>query len=351
MLKYLLVLFSFSVLLISCGETNNKPANDLTGEKKFAFDSTDLKTEGIDQSGKPFLMEYKFKKGDKHLYRITTISQNTQKLVMDSTITSGVEQKIVYLLDFTVKEVDEEGITEAELKMNSIKLNAEVNGEKFEFESGKESDSTKLVQFAEFHSLYNSPFSIRFNKKGEVLEVFKTDKISNKFLELKGAADTISANDRNMVRQELIAGVLAPLVTQVVRKLSDKEVYKDSTWELQQAPIPMMVFRINYVNQYKIENVEKLDDNRIAVIDAGIRFDYEGQQKVSQGNVSYNFDKPKSSAEGKIYFDVDEGIQVKSRTKTSIQLNYTIEAMTPQGKQKGSRSDVVTNTNIVELLD
>ena len=82
MLKYLLVLFSFSILLISCGE-NNKPANDLTGENKFAFDSTDLKTEGIDQSGKPFLMEYKFKKGDKHLYRITTISKNTQKLVMD----------------------------------------------------------------------------------------------------------------------------------------------------------------------------------------------------------------------------------------------------------------------------
>lgn len=351
MLKYLFVLISFSILLISCGEKNGKPVTELTEENKFAFDSTDLKTEGTDESGKPFLMEYKFKKGDKHLYRITTISQNKQKLVMDSTITSGVEQKIIYIMDFTVKDVDEEGITEAELTMNSIKLNAEVNGEKFEFESGKEVDSSKLVQFAEFHSLHNSPFSIRFNKKGEVLEIFKADKISNKFLELKGAADTISANDRNMVRQELIAGVLAPLVTQVVRKLSDKEVYKDSSWELQQAPIPMMVYQINYVNEYKIENVEKLNDSRIAVIDAAIRFDYKGQSKVSQGNVTYNFEKPKSSAEGKIFFDVDKGIQVKSRTKTSVQLDYSIEAMTPNGKQKGSRSDIVTNTNIVELLN
>jgi len=350
MLKYSVVLISFIFLFIGCGEKTDKPANDLSGDNKFTFDSTNLKTEGIDQSGKPFLMEYKFKKGDKHLYRVTSISKNTQKLEMDTTITSGVDQKIVYLIDFEVKDVDKDGITEAELKINSIKLNAEVNKEKFEFETEKDTDSSKLVQFAEYHSLHNNPFSVTFNKKGEVLEVFRAEKISNKFLELKGAADTISANDRNSIRQDIIAGILAPLVTQIIRKLSDKEVYKDSTWELKQAPVSMMVYQINYVNKYKVENVEKLDDHRIAVIDASISFDYKGQSKITQGNVTYNFDKPKSTAEGKIYFDVDQGLQLKSRTKTSMQLNYSMEANTPQGKQKGSRSDLVTNTNIVELI-
>lgn len=350
MLKYSVVLISFIFLFIGCGEKTDKPANDLSGDNKFTFDSTNLKTEGIDQSGKPFLMEYKFKKGDKHLYRVTSISKNTQKLEMDTTITSGVDQKIVYLIDFEVKDVDKDGTTEAELKINSIKLNAEVNKEKFEFETEKDTDSSKLVQFAEYHSLHNNPFSVTFNKKGEVMEVFRAEKISNKFLELKGAADTISANDRNSIRQDIIAGILAPLVTQIIRKLSDKEVYKDSTWELKQAPVSMMVYQINYVNKYKVENVEKLDDHRIAVIDASISFDYKGQSKISQGNVTYNFDKPKSTAEGKIYFDVDQGLQLKSRTKTSMQLNYSMEANTPQGKQKGSRSDLVTNTNIVELI-
>ena len=350
MLKYSVVLISFIFLFIGCGEKTDKPANDLSGDNKFTFDSTNLKTEGIDQSGKPFLMEYKFKKGDKHLYRVTSISKNLQKLEMDTTITSGVDQKIVYLIDFEVKDVDKDGITEAELKINSIKLNAEVNKEKFEFETEKDTDSSKLVQFAEYHSLHNNPFSVTFNKKGEVLEVFRAEKISNKFLELKGAADTISANDRNSIRQDIIAGILAPLVTQIIRKLSDKEVYKDSTWELKQAPVSMMVYQINYVNKYKVENVEKLDDHRIAVIDASISFDYKGQSKITQGNVTYNFDKPKSTAEGKIYFDVDQGLQLKSRTKTSMQLNYSMEANTPQGKQKGSRSDLVTNTNIVELI-
>ncbi len=350
MLKYLLVLIAFSFILISCGDKNNEPEKTLTDKEKYSFDSTDLKTDGIDDSGRPFLMEYKFKKGDKVVYRLTTISNNTQTITMDSSITAGVSQKIIYLLDLVVKEVDEEGATEAEIKINSVKLEASANGETFNFEAGKDIDSAKTHQFAEFQSLYNNGFSVRFNKKGDILEVFKADKISNKFLELKGAADTISTDESNLIRNDLINGVLKPLVTQIIRKVSDKEVYKDSTWKIQQAPVPLMVYQINYTNTYKLESVETLDDNRVAIIEAGIDFQYIGQSKVNQGNVSYSFQKPISTAEGKIYFDVDRGIQIKSRTKTRLEISYTMEANTPQGTQKGSRRDIITNTNILELL-
>jgi hypothetical protein len=350
MLKYLLVLVTLSFILISCGDKNNEPEKTLTDKEKYSFDSTDLKTDGIDNSGKPFLMEYKFKKGDKLLYRLTTISNNTQTITMDTSMSTGVNQKIIYLIDLEVKEVDEDGSAEAEISFNSIKLEASANGQSFNFEAGKDIDSAKTHQFAEYQALYNNPFSARFSKKGDILEVFKADKISNKFLELKGAADTISTNDRNLIRQDLINGVLTPLVTQIIRKVSDKEVYKDSSWQIQQAPVPLMVYQINYTNTYKVETVEKLNDNRVAVIDAGIDFNYSGQSKVNQGNVTYNFQKPVSNAEGKIYFDVDQGIQIKSRTKTRLEISYTMEANTPQGKQKGTRRDVITNTNILELL-
>jgi hypothetical protein len=350
MLKYLLVLVAFSFILISCGDKNNESEKTLTDKEKYSFDSTDLKTDGIDDSGKPFLMEYKFKKGDKVVYRLTTISNNTQTITMDSSITAGVNQKIIYLIDLVVKEVDEEGATEAEIKINSVKLEASANEETFNFEAGKDIDSAKTHQFAEFQSLYNNQFSVRFSKKGDILEVFKADKISNKFIELKGAADTISVNDRNLIRQDLINGVLTPLITQIIRKVSDKEVYKDSTWQIQQAAVPLMVYQINYTNTYKLESVEKLDDNRVAIIDAGIDFKYSGQSKVNQGNVTYSFQKPISTAEGKIYFDVDRGIQIKSRTKTRLEISYTMEANTPQGTQKGTRRDIISNTNILELL-
>lgn len=350
MLKYLLVLITFSFILFGCGDKNNEPEKTLTDAEKYSYDSTDLKTDGLDTSGKPFLMEYKFKKGDKIVYRLTTISNNTQKVTMDTTISNVVNQKIIYLLDIDIKEVDEDGAAEAEIKINSLKLEASANGETFNFEAGKNADSTKIQQFAEFQALHNNPFSVRFSKRGEILEVFKADKISNKYLEIKGAADTISANDRNLIRQDLINGVLTPLLTQIIRKVSDKEMYTDSTWQIQQAPIPLMVYQINYTNTYKVESVEKFDDNRVAVINAGIDFKYTGQSKVNQGNVMYNFEKPLSTAEGKIYFDVDKGMQIKSRTKTRLEISYSMEANTPQGKQKGTRRDVISNTNILELL-
>lgn len=350
MFKHLLVLIVFSLLLISCGEKNNQPEKNLTDKEKYTFDSTDIKTEGVDNSGKPFLIQYKFSKGDKFTYRLTTISDNTQKITIDTSITSNVNQKVVYLLDLNVKEVDEEGNTEVEMKISSLKLDALANGQTFSFEAGKDKDSTKIKQFAEFQALYNNPFSVRFNKNGEVLEVYKADKISNKFLELRGAIDTISAEDKNFVKQDLINGVLNPLVTQIIRKVPEKQVYKDSTWEMPQKPVAMMVYQIKYVNKYKLESVEKLKDDRIAVIDAGISFTFTGQPKVTQGNVTYNFQKPLSTAEGKIFFDVDKGFQIKSRTKTRLELTYSMEANTPKGKQKGKRTDIVGNTNILELL-
>ena len=97
MLKHLLVLIIISLLLINCGDKNNDPVKNLSDTEKYSYDSTDLKTEGIDESGKPFMMEYKFKKGDKISYRLTTISNNTQSITIDSTISSGVDQKIIYL--------------------------------------------------------------------------------------------------------------------------------------------------------------------------------------------------------------------------------------------------------------
>ncbi len=78
MLKYLLALITFSLIVVGCGEKNNQPEKTLTDKDKYSFDSTDLKTEGIDNSGKPFLMEYKFKKGDKSPYRLTIFTNNTQ---------------------------------------------------------------------------------------------------------------------------------------------------------------------------------------------------------------------------------------------------------------------------------
>lgn len=350
MYKYFLMLITFIFIVVSCSDKNNESDKALTDEEKYSFDSTSLKTEGIDNTGQPFKIEYKFKKGEKFVYRLTTISENTQSIEMDTTISNKMNQKVIYLLDLDIKDVDDEGTIEADAKITSLKLEAFANGKQFDFEAGKENDSTKLQQFAEFQAMYNNPFTVRFDKKGEILEVYKVDKISNRFLEIRDALDSVSTEDKNMIKQELINAVLNPLITQIIRRTPDKEVYTDSTWQMSQKPLALMVFQINYVNLYKIQSVEKIDNNRVAIIDADIDFSYTGNPVLKQQNITYNFQKPISTADGKIYFNVDKGFQIKSLTKTRLEISYNYEANTPKGKQRIKQSESVANTNILELL-
>ena len=71
MLKHIIALIAFSLILISCGEKKNEPGSNTSDKEKYSFDSTDLRTEGIDNSGKPFFIRYKFSKGEKLTYRLT----------------------------------------------------------------------------------------------------------------------------------------------------------------------------------------------------------------------------------------------------------------------------------------
>ena len=49
-----------------------------------------------------------------------------------------LNKKYFIYLTLNVKNIEDDGITEAEIKINSIKLDASANGQKFEFEAGKD---------------------------------------------------------------------------------------------------------------------------------------------------------------------------------------------------------------------
>jgi hypothetical protein len=132
--------------------------------------------------------------------------------------------------------------------------------------------------------------------------------------------------------------------------MPEQKLAKDSTWSYPQPPIPMIVFQINFTNKYKIKQLEKLNDSRIAVIEAGMDYNVTGNNRLEERGVIYNFKKPVSTGEGLIYFDIDKGRIHKSKTKSYTETSFTFDANTPKGKQKGSRKESVTNVNILELL-
>ena len=148
----------------------------------------------------------------------------------------------------------------------------------------------------------------------------------------------------------MIERALKPLVVQVFRQLTDKMVAKDSLWTNAQEPTKLMIFNAQNTSTYKIKSLELFNNDKIAVIDAGLKTTISGSNKVTDRGATYIFNKPITSADGKIYFNLSKGCVQKSKTNSKIQISYTMEVPTPKGLEKGTKSETVINTNILELL-
>jgi hypothetical protein len=238
---------------------------------------------------------------------------------------------------------------ELECNISSIKLEAKGGNETITYESGK-ADSASKAKFSDYEAMINSPFSIRVGKNGEILEIFKVDRVLNKYLKLKGFQDSVNAEQKNKLRSEITEGALRQLMMQVFRELPTNTIAKDSSWSKQQPPSQLLVFQTNNANIYKIADLEMLGEDKLAVIDAGLKTSFTGKNKVSQGGADFNFKTPVTSAEGKIYFNLTDGMIQKSRTRTKVDVYYEMEGNTPQGRKKGSRAETIENVNILELL-
>ncbi len=333
---------------VSCGDKKDEPS--IISEQVYQFDSTDLKMDRLEEEINTYSLRYKFKKGDKFRYRFTSIIDNEQLLQMDTSITGNMKQTMTYLFDLNILDVDNGGTADISIIIRSIKLDAEINGEKININTAVEPDSISKFEFIENYALTNTPFELRVNHKGEVIEFSKVDRLVNKYLELRELQDSATVDEKNMLRNEFIQGMLKPLAIQIFRTLPDSEVSIDSTWAIVQPPIKVMVYKITSEHLFTISDIQKLDKDRIAIIDATIKSDIFGEDKVSEGGVSYSFKKPSTTAEGKIFFNIDKGIIIKSRTKTTVSTEVKVEGPTPQGMQKTVRKDRNSSINLLELL-
>jgi hypothetical protein len=140
------------------------------------------------------------------------------------------------------------------------------------------------------------------------------------------------------------------LLVQILREVPENKLTKDSTWSFKRESLPVMIFQIDYTNLYKIEKLEMLGDDRIAIIDGVVQTKVTGNQTYSERGINYQFDKPITTANGKIYFNLDKGLIQKSRSETTMETSYRMEMPTPQGTKKGSAREQTTNINILELL-
>jgi hypothetical protein len=223
-------------------------------------------------------------------------------------------------------------------------------GEHFEYKSGSQLDSLNKIRYADYESLINLPFGLRVTPAGEITEVFRVDKIITKFLNIKGAADSATSDQKDALRSQMINGALKPLLTQIFRQMPENSVAKDSAWTHSQSPSRILIYKLQNINTYNVQNLAKFNDDKIAVLDAGLKTEITGNDTYSNRGVSYKFQKPNTSASGKIYFNISKGLIQKAKTQSIVNIAFSMEMPTPKGKQKGDQTEKMVNTNVVELL-
>ena len=348
-MKYFAAVTLAFLLLAGCSKKNEQssPNNDTN---KYQVDSSDIKATPINASNESFTLEYKFPKGKTYQYRLTTITHDDQTIKMDTTLHSNIVQNIIYLIDLTPVSVDKDGVIEFNLMFKSVKLNATANGKEFNYESETTTDSSEIKKYAEYKALTGSDMGLRVSKKGEILDVFRTDKVVNNFLGIKGYTDSVNVMQREQLKSNMIDGAIKPLLFQIFRMIPDHKMTTDSSWTFKQPPSQMMIFRIQNTNTYKITGLEQYGDNKLAVISAGLITDISGNNKVTQQGITYNFQKPATSAGGKLYFNLNDGCIQKAKTYTTVDISYSMEGKGPRGMQRGTKEEVIKNNYILERL-
>ncbi len=347
-MRYIVVLVFGAFLFFGCGDKDSSaPLNE---KDKFTFDSTDIELQPADNPAQQFTMEYKFASGSPFQYRITMISDMTQVVSADTTMSMDMHQSMIYLLSFMPRETDSDGNTELVCNVTSSKIEMEGSGRKVVYYSDSIKTAEEKEKFADNHALVNNPFSVRINKYGELLEVYKADKIINSYLEYRNLADSATAEDKATLKNQMVETMLKPLVTQVFSKGPGKMLAKDSSWTFKQPRRQMLVFQVDQTNKYKVQDIQKLNDKDIAVIDMNMETYFSGESKVSERGVNYSFDKPIISAKGTLYFNIENGFVQKVKKETVMRTSYSAEGPTPQGIQKRRNSETIKTQNFIERI-
>ena len=344
------IIFILSIVLLfalGCDKKNGTTTVQTT--KDFNYDSTDIKAQVLDNSSfKDLELRYKLEKGKKYTYRLTTISDEKQTISADTLIKQDVIQTLAYIVSVEVKDVEPDNVMELSFVFESIKLDATANGQKYSYISGKKLDSLDQQRYLEYEAMLNNPFSIRMSPTGEILDVYKTDRIANKVLEMRGVKDSVSAEEKKLFQQDIVNGALKPLIAQVFRSMPSNKVSIDSSWSIKQPLVNLQVFQLDNTHNFQLKQFEKYNDDNLAVINAGLTSKFIISPEAKRNNIDVK--NPNYTAEGKIYFNLTKGLIQKSKTRTALNVEISMTLPRKNGPQKMIRKQSSKNINILELL-
>lgn len=338
--KNILLIVLYAAIILSCGRKDEKLINDKVASK----------LESIDLKGQKVFLRYKFDKGDKYKYKLTTITLTKESIQADTLMQVNSTQTTTYIFDVEVIEVDNDKIADLGITISSLQLNADINGQKINFDTNKKLTEDDKQKFAEYLTIHNTQFRARVNDKGEVLEVSRLDKMIDKLNSLQKQKQNLSAEQKSQFAKNLGDALIKPLTQLLFRELPQKSLAKDSTWQ-KSYPGQLSIFKIDNTITYKVEDFVKVNDNKAVKLSANLSCSWTGNKKGEDNGIKYSFSDPKISGTGNIIFNLDEGLLIRAETETSVELTANLELRDEKNKLRRTvRKDFTSNKNIIELL-
>jgi hypothetical protein len=326
-------LFLAALVIIGCGgDKNGKPASNTPQavQKKINY-----------KHGDEYMLRYGFTEGISHVYNIITSSENMQSQGTQSQ-TSKIELK--YALTLNPSSSDSSGETSIKIKFNSIKVNAAVGAQNFSYDSENPADTAKrkTPAFAEYVAFQNADFETRLSSNGEILEIYKVDNILKNILAEN--ADKVNDNLKNQLRAS-VEEQLKSITQQMFQFLPVENVKANSIWT-RTTTEKLGEEDSKNIAKYKLSNIENRNGKDVAVIDANLTSETAQRKSVENKGAKYDFEKPQISGNGRIEFDLENGLVLKRDLITNVSLGMTVT----KGANKMNVLTKVKNTVKVELV-
>lgn len=347
--NFFLTLFSLSLIALFTGCDSKENAPQTAGNDILAIDTSEIKGTPItDNSFSEFDLSYNVQKGNTFIYKLTSITDETQSLKTDTVQEMKARQQISYLIEVKVEELEADKTMELSFNFKEVAVDGSFNDEKYKFVSSAKNDTVVEDRFLEYQALINNPFNARIDKNGNIAELYRTTKIADKIIELRKMKDSINAEQKQAFIQDITDGALRPVVMQLFRKLPEAKVAKDSSWYFPQQPASFQIFAIQNTHGFKLSSFEKAGDDTYAVIDASLISKSELSPEAKANGISMK--NTGYSGSGKLYFNIGKGVFEKSKTVTTLTVELDMKA--PPGAPFGSakRKQNTKTTNILQLV-
>lgn len=340
--------FMLSLLILSSGmmiSCESESRNETDKPKAVTNQEASKSVTSISHS-----IRYKFIPGEIHNYKLTNTLTTIQNIEADTTISAEVKQTADYIFELKVNSVDQYDIADISVKAKQINVTAIVNGERMDYDSKYIYSTRERIFFVDFESIKNKTYRVKATRTGEVIDIYHVDEILNEMLIIKGIKDSVNAEQRKVLKQNLIETGIIPLTEQLFRNVTDGLITVNSSWD-QKYPSYFAGFQIENIATFRVDDFPVEQTDTLAKIIASLAVKWEGQNEINERGIKYTFSDPNVGGYGTIYFNLTKGRVQRSETTIRMEMDVKMESFDAAGKLvKASKKDFIENKSKVQLL-